>query len=196
MDTERNKRIFIETVLTHISRKGVNELLEYLENETDFFYAPCSTRYHLCVEGGLVQHSLRVGEIFDTLCEKFRPDFPVESRYICSLFHDICKYHCYTPVKKSRKTGNLLPNGKPEWEDYTGYDFVEELPYGHGEKSVYILQKYLTIDDVEAMVIRWHMGYSDASFKGGMQTVSNAIAKYPVIALLHSADLIATAEGN
>ena len=187
-----NERAFIDHAHRYINRDGIHDLLEYLLNETDFFYAPCSTRYHMCVEGGLAEHSLRVDNIFNTLCENFMPDFPEESRHICAMFHDICKYHCYEPVKKSRKTGKLLPNGKPEWEDYIGYDFVEEFPYGHGEKSVYLLQKYIKLTDTEAMAIRWHMGFSDATFKGGQQSVSNAIKLYPVIALLHSADIIAT----
>lgn len=192
MIIKNNEKEFVRRVKENINRDGVHDLLEHLLNETDFFYAPCSTRYHLCVEGGLVEHSLHTHDIFDQLCSTFMPDFPAESRAVCALFHDICKYHCYNPCKKSRKTGNLLPNGKPEWEDYTGYDFVEEFPYGHGEKSVYLLQKYISLTDEEAMAIRWHMGYSDATFKGGQQSVSNAITKYPVIALLHSADIIAT----
>lgn len=183
---------FIETALNYIKREGIEKLLEHLQTETDFFYAPCSTRYHLCVEGGLVIHSLNVANVFNQLCNIYRPTFSVESRYLCSLFHDICKYHCYDPVKKSRKTGKLLQNGKPEWEDYMGYDFVEEFPYGHGEKSVYLLQKFVTLTDEEAMAIRWHMGFSDASFKGGQQSISNAMKLYPIIALLHSADIIAT----
>lgn len=187
-----NEREFCERVRNTINREGIHDLLEHLINETDFFYSPCSTRYHLCVEGGLVEHSLHVDDIFDILCDTFMPDFPKESRHICALFHDLCKYHCYNPAKKSRKTGRLLPNGKPEWEDYTGYDFIEEFPYGHGEKSVYLLQNYIKLTDAEAMAIRWHMGYSDATFKGGQQSVSNAIKLYPVIALLHSADIIAT----
>lgn len=187
-----NEKEFCKRVLDNINRQGIHDLLEYLLNETDFFYAPCSTRFHLCDEGGLVEHSLHVDDIFDTLCSTFMPNFSAESRHICALFHDICKYHCYNPAKKSRKTGRTLPNGKPEWEDYIGYDFVEEFPYGHGEKSVYLLQKYINLTDEEAMAIRWHMGYSDATFKGGQQSVSNAIKLYPVIALLHSADLIAT----
>lgn len=189
-----NEREFIARVSIYIKREGIHDLLEYLLNETDFFYAPCSTRYHLCIEGGLVEHSLHVDDIFDTLCDKFMPDFPTESRHICALFHDLCKYHCYNAAKKSRKTGRTLPNGKPEWEDYMGYDFVEEFPYGHGEKSVYLLQKYIKLTDVEAMAIRWHMGFSDATFKGGQQSVSNAMKLYPVIALLHSADIIATSK--
>lgn len=192
INVNRNEREFVYRALQFIKREGIEELVEHLTEETDFFYAPCSTRYHLSVEGGLAAHSLHVDEIFETLCDQFMPDFPAESRRICALFHDICKYHCYDPVKKSRKTGKLLPNGKPEWEDYTGYDFVEEFPYGHGEKSVYLLQKYIVLTDVEAMAIRWHMGFSDATFKGGQQSVSNAMKLYPVIALLHSADMIAT----
>lgn len=193
MNIEINKKLFCDIATNNIKRPGIEKLLEHLDNETDFFYAPCSTRYHLCVEGGLVIHSLNVAKIFNQLCEIYKPNFTVESRYICALFHDICKYHCYDPVKKSRKTGKLLPNGKPEWEDYMGYDFVEEFPYGHGEKSVYILQKYMPITDEEAMAIRWHMGFSDSTFKGGQQSVSNAMKLYNVIALLHSADIIATA---
>lgn len=194
MIVENNEKLFCELVNNHIHRPDITLLMEHLKTETDFFYAPCSTRYHLSVEGGLVIHSLNVARIFNELCNTFRPNFDIESRYICALFHDLCKYHCYNPVKKSRKTGKTLQNGKPEWEDYTGYDFVEEFPYGHGEKSVYLLQKFIKLTDEEAMAIRWHMGYSDASFKGGMQTVSNAMKQYPVIALLHSADMIATTE--
>lgn len=192
INVTNNEREFCTRVKNTIAREGISDLLEHLLNETDFFYAPCSTRYHLSVEGGLVQHSLNVDNIFNRLCDEFIPNFPEESRHICALFHDICKYHCYDPAKKSRKTGRLLPNGKPEWEDYMGYDFVEEFPYGHGEKSVYLLQKFIKLTDTEAMAIRWHMGFSDSSFKGGQQSVSNAIKIYPVIALLHSADIIAT----
>lgn len=191
-----NQKQFVERVKNNITRPGIHDLLEHLLNETDFFYAPCSTRYHLCIEGGLCEHSLQVDDIFFILCGIYLPDFPEESRHICALFHDLCKYHCYNPVKKSRKTGKLLPNGKPEWEDYIGYDFVEEFPYGHGEKSVYLLQKYIALTDEEAMAIRWHMGFSDATFKGGQQSVSNAMKAYPVITLLNASDMIATSQGK
>lgn len=194
INVTNNERVFVARVRKHIKRDGIENLIEHLLNETDFFYAPCSTRYHLSVEGGLVEHSLHVDDIFDTLCEQFMPDFSEESRHICALFHDLCKYHCYNPTRKSRKTGKTLSNGKPEWEDYTGYDFVEEFPYGHGEKSVYLLSKFIDLTNAEAMAIRWHMGFSDATFKGGQQSVGNAMKIYPVIALLHSADIIATSK--
>lgn len=196
IDIEKNFELFERIFNIVMCRQGVSKLMEYLQIETDFFTAPCSTRYHLCEKGGLVQHSLAVYNIFYQLCSKYYPSFSEESIAICSLFHDICKANTYVPVKKSRKTGKTLPNGKPEWEDYNGYDFDEAFPYGHGEKSVYILRKFIELTDEEAMAIRWHMGFSDATFKGGQQTITNAIQKYPVIALLHAADLIATSRGE
>lgn len=184
---------FISRCTDNIRRNGLHNLIDYLY-ETDFFYAPCSTRFHLSEPHGLIRHSLAVHnyakELFD-LYSNFTP----ESVAIVSLFHDLCKVHCYNPCKKARKTGRKLPNGRDEWEDYTGYDFVEEFPYGHGEKSVYLIQKHIDLSDAEAMAIRWHMGFSDASFKGGQISVSNAMAIYPEIALLHSADMISTAYG-
>lgn len=192
-----NATMFCDIARENINRKGINELLEWLTTHTDFFYAPCSTRFHLSEEGGLVKHSLNVFDIFNNITTPAYVNCAsIETATIITLFHDICKANTYKPCKKSRKTGKLLPNGKPEWEDYTGYDFDEEFPYGHGEKSVYLLQKFIDLTDEEAMAIRWHMGFSDSSFKGGMQTVSNAMSKYPIIAFLHSADLISTALGG
>lgn len=188
-----NQTEFIARVKKYVHRDCVDDLLNYLLKETDFFNAPCSTRFHLSVPGGLVAHSLGVDDNFDRLCELFAPEIPEDSRRVCALFHDVCKANCYKPVKKSRKTGRLLPNGKPEWEDYIGYDFDEDFPYGHGEKSVYILQRFIKLTHDEAMAIRWHMGFSDPTFKGGQQSVSNAMSKCPRVALLHAADLIATA---
>lgn len=194
LNEESLKQAFRQEVLYNITRDGIAELLDYLD-ETDFYYAPCSTRYHLSTPCGLVYHSLSVFKISLTLFEDYHT-LDRESVAIISLFHDICKIHCYNPSKKNRKTGRKLPNGRDEWEEYIGYDFDEEFPYGHGEKSVYILSKFISLTDEEAMAIRWHMGYSDASFKGGSQSITNAIQKYPSIALLHSADLISTAFGR
>ena len=42
-----------------INRDGVSDLLDYLNN-SDFFEAPASAKYHNCFEGGLCSHSLHV----------------------------------------------------------------------------------------------------------------------------------------
>lgn len=131
------KQKFLEIYKKHITRPGSEELLAYLE-KSDFFRAPASHKYHLSIPGGLVIHSVgvynRLRELF--LREKeLKNDFTEltpeqeETIAICGLLHDLCKIDFYQQVKKSRKTGRLQPNGKPEWEDYYGYDIEEKLVY-------------------------------------------------------------------
>lgn len=195
ININNNARAFVALCRRYIHRDGIENLIEWLEKESDFFYAPCSAIYHLSQEGGLCAHSLSVWEIFNRLCEEFYPNFPAESRAIVSLFHDLCKHHTYTPTVKSRKTGEKWPNGKPKWEDYDAYDFEEELPLGHGEKSLYLLMKHIALTDDEALAIRWHMGAFDEAVKGGSRALSKAQEKCMAVSLLHCADLISTARG-
>ena len=195
INIHNNARAFVALCRRHIRRDGIENLIEWLEKESDFFYAPCSTIYHLSQEGGLCAHSLSVWEIFNRLCEEFYPQFPAESRAIVSLFHDLCKHHTYNPCVRSRKTGETWPNGKPKWEDYDSFEFVEELPLGHGEKSLYLLMKHIPITDEEALAIRWHMGAFDEAVKGGSRALSNAQGKTQAVTLLHCADLISTSGG-
>ena len=51
----------------HVARRGGDQLLEWLEN-TDFFTAPASTKFHCACEYGLVMHSLNV---YKVLREKY-----------------------------------------------------------------------------------------------------------------------------
>lgn len=135
---------FISLYRENIRRRGAEQLLSWLES-TDFFTAPASTRFHLCREGGLAEHSIHVFKrLAQDFCESAgnEPDYcetHMETLAICGLLHDVCKANFYKPEKKSRKTGRTLPNGKPEWEDYIGYTVEDPFPYGHGEKSVYLI---------------------------------------------------------
>lgn len=192
-----NRTAFQDALMNEVAttRDGVIELLDWLSFDTDFYSAPCSTVYHLCIPGGLTLHSLKVYEIFDKLCDEFYPSFPQESRAVCALLHDLCKVNTYRHALKSRKTGDKWPNGKAIWEDYMAYDFDDPFPYGHGEKSVYLIMKHFPLTDEEAMAIRWHMGGYDSGAKADTRTLGNATTKYPVINLLHAADLIATGQG-
>ena len=38
------------------------ELMKFVETETEFLTAPASTKFHLCREGGLLEHSVNVAE--------------------------------------------------------------------------------------------------------------------------------------
>lgn len=188
---------FIEIYKKYIKRAGAEDLMAFLA-KSDFFKAPASSRYHLSVPGGLCQHSVNV---YEHLRDQYlhylekNPEFTgltpeqEETIAICGLLHDLCKIAYYVPVKKSRKTGKLLPNGKPEWEDYTGYDVDDKLPYGHGEKSVYIISGFMKLTREEAMAIRWHMGPWQ---EGEARDAGNAFEMYPLALLTHFADMLAT----
>ena len=186
------KEKFLEIYRENITRPGAEEFLKWLES-TDFFTAPASTRFHLSRPGGLVEHSIHVYERLLKLCdtengEKFLsaklPDD--ETIAICGLLHDICKANFYGVEMRNRK------NEQGQWEKYPFYVVNDQLPYGHGEKSVYIISGFMKLSREEAMAIRWHMGFSDNEFKAGGYSVGNAFEKFPLALLTHIADIQAT----
>lgn len=189
------KEKFLEIYRKNITRPGADKLLAWLET-TDFFTAPASTRFHLSRPGGLVDHSVHVYERLDNLVtdeegypgSTFGEDFTIsdETIAICGLLHDICKANFYTVEMRNRK------NEQGQWEKYPFYVVNDQLPYGHGEKSVYIISGFMKLTREEAMAIRWHMGFSDNDFKAGGFSVGNAFEKFPLALLTHMADLQAT----
>lgn len=189
------KEKFLEIYRKNITRPGADKLLAWLET-TDFFTAPASTGFHLSRPGGLVDHSVHVYERLDNLVtdeegypgSTFGEDFTIsdETIAICGLLHDICKANFYTVEMRNRK------NEQGQWEKYPFYVVDDQLPYGHGEKSVYIISGFMKLTREEAMAIRWHMGFSDTDFKGGGFSVGNAFGKFPLAVLTHIADLQAT----
>ena len=176
---------FLNIYSDKIARKGSDKLLEWLET-TDFFEAPASTRFHLSRPGGLVEHSIHVFERLERLCDFEHEAVHSESIAICGLLHDICKANYYGVEMRNRK------NELGQWEKYPFYVVDDQLPYGHGEKSVYIISGFMKLTRDEAMAIRWHMGFSDNDFKAGGYTVGNVFAKHPLALLTHIADLQAT----
>lgn len=187
---------FVELYQQLITRPGADKLLAWLET-TDFFEAPASTRFHLSRPGGLVEHSIHV---YHRLHDLFVPerqnrenepfielsDSEEETIAICGLLHDICKANFYAVEMRNRK------NEQGQWEKYPFYVVNDQLPYGHGEKSVYIISGFMKLTREEAMAIRWHMGFSDNDFKAGGFSVGNAFEKFPLALLTHMADLQAT----
>ena len=68
----------------------------------------------------------------------------------------------------------------------------DSFPYGHGEKSVFLIERFMRLKTSEAMAIRWHMGGFDDSVRGGSFAMSNAFRMYPLAVKLHLADLEST----
>lgn len=166
-----------ETLLKHyVKRDGVDKLLEML-SKSDFYTAPASTRYHESHESGLVMHSLNV---FDALEEKS------ESSVLCALCHDICKIGFYKTSLRNAK------NEQGKWVKVPFYEVEDLFPYGHGEKSVYLLQQCMQITDEEAMAIRWHMGIQPNMSFSELNAMGKAYEMFPLALDIHLADMKAT----
>ena len=202
MDTETlrlNHDRYVETCRTHIHRQGLDDILERLE-QNGFFEAPSSASYHLNEPGGLCLHSLNVFDtavtIYKHIAEPailsgtspFTSEVSMESLAICTLFHDLCKVDMYHPSTKWKKS----PEGR--WVSYEGYDIHDNFPLGHGEKSVLLLYRYLHLTPNEMLAIRWHMGMFDMGENGTPQRFAyyEAMTKSPLVAIVHSADMLAS----
>ena len=178
------KEKFLEIFRAHITRRGADKLLEWLET-TDFFIAPASTRFHAAYEGGLVEHSVNVYNVLTAKHFDPEKDNP-ESFAIVSLLHDICKAGYYATDFRNKK------NERGEWERVPYYTINDKFPYGHGEKSVFLIEKFMRLKNEEAVAIRWHMGGFDDSARAGSFAIANACEKYPLAVKLHLSDLEAT----
>ena len=78
------------------------------------------------------------------------------------------------------------------WEQKPYYTTEDDLPYGHGEKSVYMISGFMRLTREEAMAINWHMGAFDQRVQGGSYALSDAYYKFPVALLFHIADVQTT----
>ncbi len=187
-DVNLTKAEFLDLYTTYIKREGADKLLEYLQN-SDFFTTPASARYHLAEQGGLCQHSINVYKrLKDVVRHEYgenQSEYSEETIAVCGLLHDVCKVNYYTTEFRNVKEGN-------DWVKKPYFKVEEKFPYGHGEKSVFIVNQYMRLTAEEAMAINWHMGGFDDRVKGGSYSLSEALAKYKLVLLLHIADLEAT----
>lgn len=171
------------TLLRSTQREGMEELLFEIQMETNFYNAPASTKYHNAYDGGLLQHSLNVLNCLTDDAQKL--GYPNDSIIIVALLHDLCKANGY-----GKETRNVKENGA--WVQKQVYTYQDDLPLGHGEKSLYLISKFIKLTDEEAAAIRWHMGGFDSAFRGGDLGLNIAFEKYPLAVLLHLADMKAT----
>lgn len=184
------KEEFIEIYRENIRREGADKLLEYLMSpSSDFFTAPASTRYHGAYEGGLVEHSLNV---YECLCdylarervqELYGIEASEETVAIVSLLHDICKMNFYKKSFRNMKDENGV------WNKVPTYEIDDRLPYGHGEKSVYIVSGFMRLTREEAFAIRYHMGFSGNE---EARDVGKAFEMFPLAFALSTADMEAS----
>lgn len=206
MNNEENIKKF-EELFSGIKRSGAERILNYIR-QSDFYTAPASTKYHLSVKGGLLQHSL---DVYDALqAEKKNPIWgkalekvSEESLLIVSLLHDLCKTYYYAEGTKNQKTYDpeVVASadrksvkkdsmGEFVWETVPCYTVENKYPLGHGSRSVIFIMKMMPLTMEETTAIYWHMGaYCD---QGQWIELREAYKKYPLALALHHADMVAT----
>ncbi|MBQ7037206.1 MAG: hydrolase [Clostridia bacterium] len=180
---------FLSLYQENIKREGADKLLEYLQSpQSDFFEAPASTRFHGAYAGGLCEHSVNVYHCLKAYMERERVretyGFATsdESIAIAALLHDLCKVNCYKPG-----TRNVKENGV--WKSVPTFEYSDDLPYGHGEKSVYIITGFMRLTREEAFAIRYHMGFAGTE---DQRNVGEAFQRFPLAFALSTADMEAT----
>ena len=185
-----NEERFVSIFRSKIHREGSEKLLDYLcSDNCDFFTAPASARFHSSYEGGLLDHSLNVYDCLrgylasDHVKNTLGLSYSEESVAIVALLHDLCKVGVY------KKGFRNVKDEKGVWQRVDTFEYDDQLPYGHGEKSVYMITSYMKLTREEAFAIRYHMGYSSTEDE---RNVSAAFEMFPLAFALSVADSEAT----
>ena len=199
INVEQNKYEFIE-LLRSIKRPGADvEALIYKLETSDFFIAPCSTRFHLAVRGGLCQHSLNVYRELKRLNELYNLGLSEDTMIIIALLHDLDKMDkyelYYKNVQKYHEHGKRSDeNGRFDWVKEWKYKTKEDenrFVFGHhGQNSEYIANSYIPLTTEESAAISNHMANTIEEYKPfDMTAIFN---RYPAVVALHTADFVCT----
>jgi hypothetical protein len=183
------KEEFLELYRTYVKRDGADKLLEYLLSpQSDFFTAPASTRFHGSYAGGLVEHSVNVYHCLKDYLSRervrsvYRMEYTEETVAVAALLHDVCKINCYRPGTRNVKEDGV-------WKTVDTFEYDDRMPYGHGEKSVYIISGFMRLSREEAFAIRYHMGFSGTE---DIRNVGASFEQFPLSFALCTADMEAT----
>jgi len=139
-------------------KEQFDKLIQFMENETAWLTAPASTRYHLCKEGGLLEHTVNVAETMLKIKAAIAPEITDESCVIVALLHDLGKtgmpgnpqYLINEPSEKQKKYGY-----KPDYP----YRFNSELTYlSVPVRSIYLAMKHISLTEEEVQAIVYHDG--------------------------------------
>jgi hypothetical protein len=132
-------------------KDSFDRLMGFIEKETSFMSCPASTHYHLCIENGLLEHSINVAENLLKIKEALAPDISDESCVIVALLHDLGK--AGVPGKPQYIKNHDDPRRK------TPYLFNSDLVYmSVPVRSLYLIGKYFELTEEEAQAIVYHDG--------------------------------------
>lgn len=182
-----------KNLLLSTNRTNIDRVLDWLD-KSDFYEAPSSRAYHGNYKHGLLIHSMNVYKIASRIAEQMtyiKPDVVIndDSVKIAALFHDLCKANFYKTEMKWRKDAN------DQWEQYPAYVIEDRFPFGHGEKSVLMLNMLgLEMKADEMLAIRWHMSAWDGGILQNEVKMSSSTADkmYPLCSIIQCADKLAS----
>lgn len=197
----------ITELLLSTKREGMDKLVEWLIRD-GFFESPASTRYHGSYAGGLAKHSLGVYNLLiklipKNICDATSPGqnpFPLDcdSLIIAALLHDVCKMGAY------------IGDEKP-------YKWNKQQPKGHTLLSIERIRKFITLTELEELMIKYHMGvyglnefYKEDDWQQGEyplrgdetktkeerrgKSLANAWFHNPIVKVMYFCDELATLE--
>ena len=135
-------------------REQFDEFVQMLERRTSWLTSPASTRFHLNVESGLLQHSVAVTETLLELRSTLAPEISEESCVIVGLFHDAGKVGMPGVPR-------YLPNDNRWQVENRNMAYrinPEEVYMGIAVRSLYLVSKYIPLSATEAQAIVYHDG--------------------------------------
>ena len=182
---QKNEDQITDMINTKITQ-DTSKIMRFVK-DSDYFQAPASTKYHSCFRGGLAHHCLLVAKLILNKRKLYKLSrITEEDCVIIGLFHDLCKVGFYTEEQKWYKDESIKHGSK--WVSYLGWGIEDDLPLGHGEKSLFVLNGLLPdgLSDFATLAIRWHMG-SPSEYAERM-AFSRALELYPEIAIVMTAD--------
>lgn len=178
-DISKEERFIKE--LKDTGRKGIDNLILAMENG-GFFTAPCSGKFHLAKEGGLLEHSLNVLDCARNMVDTL--GFPVDNAtlVIVALLHDLGKMGDHG---KPNYVEKILKGGERSAAE--PFTTNKDLTYiDHEIRSVMIAERYIELTEEEEQAILWHNGLYSL-FKYEIQGKET-----PLYMILHFADLWAS----
>lgn len=190
INTVENWKTFV-LELQSTKREGIDKLIDYLVTSTDFSNAVASTKFHLSVPGGLTQHSLNVLKYARLVNKELNTQIAEDSLIITSLLHDLCKANYYI---KGWEWDKEIKETTGKWVKKDAWKIEDQLPLGHGEKSVILAVRFIPLNTNEMTAIRWHMLWSDPgvhfNYPSGIP-FRDVINKNPLAKLLAISDQMA-----
>ena len=132
-------------------KKDFDKFVNYVVNETNFINAPASTRFHLCIDHGLLVHSNSVAKTILKLNQALNCEIPIYKCIIVGLFHDLGKYNDYIKKEPTEKQKAAGFKATPPYEYNTSGIYDEQE-----SESVFIISKFMELDKDEFMAILYH----------------------------------------